>query len=604
MAKFDLSAITKSLSKINFGSLSKINLGSLKLGKKSSKGTGNKEDSNSFISKISTQIMSMLSEYSVQQEEVVGVDITPNSVRLAQLSKKDDDDWVVEKLAFRHLDRIDDIKSGSSKISEEIIEAYKSGKFTTTNAAVSLPVSSSIVKVITMPLMSDDEMKKAIEYDSLWENLTQLPDALDQYSIFHQTIRKDTKANVMDVLFVASKLEDVNQYIEVVKNANLTPVVLDVRCFALRNAFETKNMKAFTEAPLAILEIGNYENYLLILKDENPYVNDIFVGAKDKDFMGSKETDIAMLSQVIDRFAMQIKQNLESYSTRFKTEKVENLFIVSQSPSIEKIVKELSKKLKDITIVLLDPFNNMTVPAHIEEKLASTDNKSAFTTVAGLATRKLDIFGYYQKVTGVNNINLLPNRDGVRKSQKTKFISGFVLVGIAALLIITSIWFASSFFYNKSKNNTQLEDYSAISSQLDQLQLKMAKLKSNNINLIEGLKLSETATTNQKTAAQVLIDLAEKAGFNIALASIVFDGSNKYAVEGEALSDNDVISYLNRIRKTEIFDKVVLEKSFIAVEGSNIKSFVINISVFSDLMNAKNLQVQDLEAEVLEGEGE
>ena len=126
----------------------------------------------------------------------------------------------------------------------------------------------------------------------------------------------------------------------------------------------------------------------------------------------------------------------------------------------------------------------------------------------------------------------------------------------------------------------------------------------NNINLIEGLKLSETATTNQKTAAQVLIDLADKAGFNIALASIVFDGSNNYAVEGEALSDNDVISYLNRIRKTEIFDKVVLEKSFIAAEGSNIKSFVINISVFSELMNAKNLQAQDLESEVLEGEEE
>tara|TARA_B110000444_G_scaffold257565_1_gene296278 strand:+ start:1980 stop:3755 length:1776 start_codon:yes stop_codon:yes gene_type:complete len=588
MAKFDLSPITKSLSKIN--------LGFLKLGKKSNKISSNNDTSNSFISRIATQIISMLSEYSVQQEEVVGIDITPNTVRLAQLSKKDDQDWVVEKLSFRHLNDIDDIKSSSEKISREIIEAYKSGKFTTTNAAVSLPVSSSIVKVITMPIMSEDDMKRAIEYDSLWENLTQLPDALDQYSIFHQTIRKDTSTSLMDVLFVASKLEDVNQYIEVVKNANLTPVVLDVRCFALRNAFETKNMKAFTEAPLAILEIGNHENYLLILEGENPYVNDIFVGAKDKEFMGSKETDIAMLAQVIDRFGMQIKQNLESYSTRFKTDKVENLFIVSQSPSIEKIVEQLSIKLKDITVVLLDPFNNMTVPDNIEEKLNSTDNKSAFTSVAGLATRKLDIFGYYQKVTGVNNINLLPNREGVRKSQKTKFISGFVLLGIGVLLILTSIWFTTSFFYNKSKNTTQLEDYSAISSELDQLQLNMAKLKSDNTNLIEGLKLSETATTNQKTASQVLQDLAEKAGFNIALSTILFDGGTNYEIEGEALSDNDVISYLNRIRKTEIFDKVVLEKSFIAVEGSNIKSFVIKISVRSELMNAKNLQVEDLES--------
>ena len=38
--------------------------------------------------------------------------------------------------------------------------------------------------------MTETEMQKAIEYDSLWENLTQLPDALEEYSIFHQVIRK------------------------------------------------------------------------------------------------------------------------------------------------------------------------------------------------------------------------------------------------------------------------------------------------------------------------------------------------------------------------------------------------------------------------------
>jgi hypothetical protein len=34
---------------------------------------------------------------------------------------------------------------------------------------------ASIVKVIAMPLMSELEMKNAIEFNSLWENLTQLP---------------------------------------------------------------------------------------------------------------------------------------------------------------------------------------------------------------------------------------------------------------------------------------------------------------------------------------------------------------------------------------------------------------------------------------------
>ena len=83
-----------------------------------------------------------------------------------------------------------------------------------------------------MPLMTEAEMQKAIEYDSLWENLTQLPDALEEYSIFHQVIKKNSAQNLMDVLFVASKLSDVNQYIEIVKNAQMSPIVMDVRCFA------------------------------------------------------------------------------------------------------------------------------------------------------------------------------------------------------------------------------------------------------------------------------------------------------------------------------------------------------------------------------------
>ncbi len=541
-----------------------------------------------FLTKFSNYVISMLSEYSVQQEEVVGIDITPNSIKLAQLSKKDDG-WLVEKLAYRRLDRIEDVKSSAAKISEEIEIAFKSGKFSTTNAAVSLPVSSSIVKVITMPLMTESEMQKAIEYDSLWENLTQLPDALEEYSIFHQTIRQDTAQNLMDVLFVASKLSDVNQYIEIVKDAQMSPIVMDVRCFALRNAFETKDLKEMTKVPLAILEIGLHENYLLILKDEVPFVSDIFVSSKDKELLGVDNIKPASISPIIDRFAMQIKQNLDSYASRFKSEKIKNLFLVSNSPNIQEISDAFSKKFSDMAIMVLDPFSTMEVPMQIKEKLEAEANNSSFTAVTGLATRKLDIFGYYQKVTGVNNINLLPNREGVRKTQRTKFLSGFALVAVIGILLVSSIIIGYNYISKSSENNESLVNYTQVESQLSELQMNMIKLKNKNKNLIEGLKLSETATTNQYTAAQVLVELAEKAGMNIALATIKFDGNVSYGIEGEALSDSDVINYLSRIREIEIFESVVLEKSFIANEGSNIKSFVINIDVKSEFMRLKNL---------------
>ena len=81
------------------------------------------------------------------------------------------------------------------------------------NVAISIPVTSAIIRVVTSPLMKDEELQKAIETNSLWENLVQLTDNLDDYSIFHQVINRNEKDNTMDILFVASKLADINLYL-------------------------------------------------------------------------------------------------------------------------------------------------------------------------------------------------------------------------------------------------------------------------------------------------------------------------------------------------------------------------------------------------------
>ena len=91
-------------------------------------------------------------------------------------------------------------------------------KITTTNAAIAIPVTSAIIRVVTSPLMSHEELKKAVETDSLWENLVQLTETT--LPIFHQVINRDEKANTMDILFVASKLSDINKYTEILKKVD------------------------------------------------------------------------------------------------------------------------------------------------------------------------------------------------------------------------------------------------------------------------------------------------------------------------------------------------------------------------------------------------
>ena len=113
------------------------------------------------------------------------------------------------------------VLDNAEKFTEELRLVIQKNKITTPNAALSIPVTSAIIRVVTAPLMKDEELQKAIETNSLWENLVQLTDNLDDYSIFHQVINKNEKANTMDILFVASKLADINSYTTIIKNAGI-----------------------------------------------------------------------------------------------------------------------------------------------------------------------------------------------------------------------------------------------------------------------------------------------------------------------------------------------------------------------------------------------
>ena len=86
------------------------------------------------------------------------------------------------------------ILDNGEKLGAELTIALQKSKITTMNAAIAIPVTSAIIRVVTAPLMKDEELQKAIETNSLWENLVQLTDNLDDYSIFHQVINRNEKA--------------------------------------------------------------------------------------------------------------------------------------------------------------------------------------------------------------------------------------------------------------------------------------------------------------------------------------------------------------------------------------------------------------------------
>ena len=401
----------------------------------------------SFFDKF---LKNRLGKSSIKGEEIIGVELTPHEIRLAQLSSNKSNQWVLEKF-FVH--EIKDLPENSSvlenqdKIGDELKVALQRSKITTTNAAIAIPVTSAIIRVVTAPLMTDEELTTAINSDSLWENLVQLTDNLNDYSIFHQVINRDSTANTMDILFVASKLSDINSYTDIIKKGGLNAVIIDVKCFALKSAIDQTNQisGSIEDSNLtAVLEFGLDENYIMILHENNPIITDIFIRSQDRTTLQNSDNQEEM-DALVRRYTTQVKQAIQDFETKYE-KRIRNLRVVSNLNNVETYLESFRKNLVNTGFNLFDPIKEIKVPAQLEENV-QYDNRSYFSTVVGLAFRKLDVFGYYKFVTAVKNINLLPNRDNMIAQKKAKVFSNFAFKGVVGgISIIYVILFGLSFW--------------------------------------------------------------------------------------------------------------------------------------------------------------
>jgi len=546
---------------------------SLDLGRKSNSKLKN------FINKL---LGDRISKMSVAGEEIAGLDISRDAITVAQVSKNNDEKWILDKISYRLLDKEklnENLLESKEYISEEIKLALSNAKITTPNVAISIPVTSAIIRVVTSPLMTEEELTNAIETDSLWENLVQLTDNLNDYSIFHQVINRNSKNNTMEILFVASKLSDVNSYTSMIKKAGLNPVIMDVKCFTLKNSFDNA-VQASEKSTSAILELGLDDNYLMIIHENTPIITDVFLRQQEKQFIKNiKEliNDTDEGANVIRRYAMQIKQALNDYESKYDS-KINNIKVVSNLNNIKEILNLFRKNLPGTSIQLFDPLNETSIPSYNLEKV-QIENKSVFTSVMGLAFRKLDIFGYYKFVTAVKNINLLPNRESLKKQNRMKFISGFAFKGLAAGIAGIYLLLTGLSFLEINSNKKKLVNFDQIQIEFESINLQHNKLLKTNNEMRRSLELGKLVNSNQVVSYKVLSQITRSVPIRVQFTKLDFNGVDQVLIEGTAFADQDIINFISNLNQKPSIDQASLVKMNVPDQqngqSSNSKGFIV-----------------------------
>ncbi len=192
--------------------------------------------------------------FSRRKKEAFGLDIGSSAIKLVQLGQGSRG-YRLQALAIVPLPP-DVISEGTIKNPPTVVDAIKEavGKagVKEKDAVISISGRELIVKKLQLPKMPLKELGNTIPFEAEHH----IPFTIDDVFLDYQVVGEASEGGgLMDVLLVAVKKTKITEYVAVVEEAGLDPVVVDVDSFALENQFELNNPELTQEA-VALIDIG------------------------------------------------------------------------------------------------------------------------------------------------------------------------------------------------------------------------------------------------------------------------------------------------------------------------------------------------------------
>src|SRR6266508_1086500 len=142
------------------------------------------------------------------------------------------------------------------------------------DVALAIAGHSVIIKKITVPVMTKDELVEQIP----WEAEHHIPFAKDDVEIDYQVVNQRNASGQMELLWVAAKKEVVHDYAAVAREASLAPLIVDVAAFTVQNAFEV-NYQMSPGETVVLINIGASISNINILRDKvSTFTRDVTIG--------------------------------------------------------------------------------------------------------------------------------------------------------------------------------------------------------------------------------------------------------------------------------------------------------------------------------------
>jgi type IV pilus assembly protein PilM len=357
-------------------------------------------------------------------KEVLGIDIGSYSVKIVQL-KQVGEKWTLVKYASALATNPDSAETTLIEKKQIAVDAIKKiiaeQKILTKDSVTSVAGSSVIVRYVKFPKLNSEQLSKTIQFEA--EPFIPFP--IQDVNISFQILGDVTEdgAQKMETILVAAKKDIIQNKIDILLEAGLKPVVVDVDSFAIENALSINATPEELKQVYLVINCGTTTTNISIIEDgTSRVVRDvltasssftkaiqrnlqtdwkqsedkkmkfgILVTPEQKEEALAKGNDEALQISTIlmspaKELVAECQRSIDFFQTQSATEKpINKIYLCGAGGLLNGLDKYIEAQVH-IPVEILNPFAKIAD----EILLTSVDVKSLtqYTVAVGLATRK------------------------------------------------------------------------------------------------------------------------------------------------------------------------------------------------------------------------
>ncbi|MBK6693193.1 MAG: type IV pilus assembly protein PilM [Myxococcales bacterium] len=341
------------------------------------------------------------------EKTLVGLDIGASSIKAVQLKEKSKR-YTVMRSGFAPLPPqtiVDGHIMNSGAVIEALSRLYKDNRISQKEVAVGVYGQSVIVRKITVPMMTADELEEQIS----WEAEQHIPFDIKEMSVDYEVLKRRPEAGHMDLLLVAAKKAEINDFAGIIREAKLRPVVVDINAFTVQNIFEYSQGLP-QDGTVALLNVGaSLSSLNIVSRGVSAFTREITnagnsiteeiqkqlgVPFEQAEFykLGAAQPHtvppqvLTSVGQACEALAGEIQRSLDFYLATSGDSEISRVHLCGGSAYCGPLALAIEKRAR-VPVSILDPFANVGVDAKSVNEADLRARATQFAVACGLALR-------------------------------------------------------------------------------------------------------------------------------------------------------------------------------------------------------------------------